>query len=436
MQVLIYAHTVTNRLQYICQFIFKEQLGLGFTITDNIEAFEKSSEAFKINYSANNLLNSAYFHLTNRNLLFEENIQQQQINCFPFADSKAFFATEDGDFPFDVFAASFYLISRYEEYLPHQKDMYGRFAHENSIAFKEGFLQLPLVNIWIKEFVKALLQKFPGFSIQLPEFEYQPTYDIDIAYAYKHKGFLRNIGGLIKSGSTERLKVLLGKRSDPFDTYDFLNELHTKYSLHPTYFFLLAKKTSKYDKNNSPYSEAMKQLIASHADKYKTGIHPSWRSHENTELMSEEKELLEKITGNNVTVSRQHYIKMDMPETYERLIASGILEDYSMGYGSINGFRASVASSFYWFNLSENEATSLNLFPFCYMDANSFFEQKFSTQEAFEELKHYYSICKKYHGCFVSIFHNNILGTQEQFKGWRSMYGAFLESIVTSPLPK
>ena len=39
--------------------------------------------------------------------------------------------------------------------------MYGRYAHENSLAFKEGFLNIPLVNIWIEDFKKALKKKFP-----------------------------------------------------------------------------------------------------------------------------------------------------------------------------------------------------------------------------------------------------------------------------------
>ena len=49
--MLIYAHTVSTRLQYICNFIFKEQLGIGFSLTIDSEGF-KSHQGPKINYSS------------------------------------------------------------------------------------------------------------------------------------------------------------------------------------------------------------------------------------------------------------------------------------------------------------------------------------------------------------------------------------------------
>jgi hypothetical protein len=92
-------------------------------------------------------------------LHFEDSIKEQNISCFEHNGFKEFFKTT-GDYPFDIFAASFYLLVRYEEYLSHKKDMYGRYAHENSLAFKEGFLNFPLINIWIEDFKKYLKQKF------------------------------------------------------------------------------------------------------------------------------------------------------------------------------------------------------------------------------------------------------------------------------------
>lgn len=431
MQVLIYAHSVTTRLQYICRLILEEQLGLNVAFTDSTDVFEKSAEPLKINYSNQTFLNCAYFHIQNASLLFENNIRIQDIECSKGEDFKYFFKAEKGDLGFDIFAASFYLVSRYEEYLPHQKDMYGRFAHENAIAFREGFLDKPIVNIWIKHFAKALLQKYPALNIQLPPFRFIPTYDIDIAYAFKHKGFIRNFGGLLKSPSLKRLKVLLGSESDPYDVYDTLHELHSNHHLHPIYFLLVAEHKSVYDKNNSPKHAAMRRLIAEHGEKYTLGIHPSWKSFENPATIEREKQLLEEISAKPISISRQHYIKMHLPDTYQHLIDAGITQDYSMGYGSINGFRASIASPFYWFNLKTNESTALQIFPFCYMDANSYFEQRYSADEAAAELKYYFKACRDYHGCFTPIFHNNILGTEKMFSGWAAMYASFLKSITS-----
>ena len=112
------------------------------------------------------------------------------------------------------------------------------------------------------------------------------------------------------------------------------------------------------------------------------------------------------------------------------LIKAGILKDFSMGYGSINGFRASVTSPFYWYDLEKEQATSLQLHPFCYMEANSFFEQKLSPSQALEEMREYYNKVKKVNGTLVTIWHNTFLGTDEMFKGWREIYEQFLEEVV------
>ena len=111
-----------------------------FEITTDAEKF-RLYDGVKINYSTNRITTEEVC-LESTELLFEKGIHPQTIDCFKINNYKAFFKTEGANFPFDIFAASFYLLSRYEEYEPHEKDMYGRYAHENSIAFKEGFLNL------------------------------------------------------------------------------------------------------------------------------------------------------------------------------------------------------------------------------------------------------------------------------------------------------
>jgi len=428
--LLIYSHTITARLQYMCSFIFKEMMGIDYTLVIDSEKF-RTHDGPKVNYS-NSSISANEFFIENQPLLFQRQIQKQEITCFTTNNNKVFFKTENGDFPFDLLAAAFYLLTRYEEYLPHEKDMYGRYHFEDSLAYKERFLNLPLINIWIQNFADALKLKFPSLHVQLSTFNFVPTYDIDIAYSYKHKGLLRNIGGFLKDPSAERIKVLTGKMKDPFDCYAWLNQLHQQYNLQPVYFFLVAERNSGYDKNILPQKDIMWKLVKHHSKKYDIGLHPSWQSGDDKSLIKKEKELLEEMSDKanaNSIKSRQHYIRFNLPEGYQRLIAAGITDDYSMGYGSINGFRASVASAFYWYDIEKEEQTGLRIHPFCFMDANSFYEQKQDTQQTLEELKQYLWVCKQVGGTLITVWHNNFLGTAAAFAGWKEIYEQFILQV-------
>ncbi len=432
--MLIYSSTITPRLRYIAEFSGKETIGKPFELTDNLDYYRQQKE-FKINYSSGRI-DENEFWLRPCRILFEEKIIEQSIQCFVTGGTKFFFKTE-GDFPFDIFAASFYLLSRYEEYLPHKKDMYGRYAHENSLAFKEGFLNQPLINQWLQLFKKELQHKYPSLITHSSTFTFLPTYDIDIAWAYKNKGYLRTAGGFIRSvfkgdwqQCKERLATLTGRQADPFDTYQWLDQLHDRYRLKPQYFFLIAERTSRYDKNVSPAQEALQQLIKVHNARYPVGIHPSWRSGDVKHLLKKEIDTLQRLTGKNVDSSRQHYIRFTLPGTFRTLIDHGIKFDYSMGYGSINGFRSSVATPFYWYDLEKEEQSSLLLYPFCYMEANSFYEQHNTPAEASDELNHYYNVVKAVNGTLITIWHNHFLGTDQLYGGWKEVYEQFIDEIA------
>jgi len=432
--MLLYNSDITPRLKYIVDFISRELFVEAMIITDEREKFINSNEP-KINYSDVEF-SEAEFYIKPVSLLFEKGIRQQTIHCFELNYHKAFFQTQ-GDFSFDIFAACFYLLSRYEEYLPHEKDEYNRYAYTNSLAHKEHFPDQPLVNIWLQELKQALKNKFSNIIFRHSSFQFIPTYDIDVAYSYLYKGWWRNTGGLVKSLGAgdwkflkERLNVLRKKQRDPYDAYEWLDSLHLYCRVKPYYFFLVAKEQKGYDKNISPKETALQDLIQYHARGYTIGIHPSWQSNDDENLLKEEIEWLEYIADKKILHSRQHYIKLTLPETYRRLINAGIEKDFSMGYGSVNGFRASVASSFFWYDLEKEQQTQLQLFPFCFMDANSFYEQKCTAQQAMTELLNYYNAIKKVNGLMITIWHNHFLGTDAKFAGWREVYEIFLKEEV------
>lgn len=412
----------------------KELFEAAIIITTDRDHFLQATGS-RLNYSSE-LFDHTVFSIRPVGLLFEKGIRSQPIQCFMSQGRVAFFAS-DGDHPFDLFAAIFYLLSRYEEYLPHEKDEYGRYAHTNSLAFREGFLDQPLVNYWLLQFRQSLEAHFPDLAFRKKNFKCILSYDIDIAWSYLHKGFVRTVGGFARSmikgqwaAVKDRWNVLRGVQKDPYDCFEWLDALHLYCRLRPYYFFLVARKQVGYDKNTPTSVKAFRELIEYYAQTYKTGIHPSWQSGDDPDLLVEEKEWLEVVADTSITRSRQHYIRFELPDTYRLLIKAGIDKDFSMGYGTINGFRASVCSSFAWYDLNLEQSTSLMLYPFCFMDANSFYEQKDTPQQAYAELILYHEQIHKLNGMMISIWHNSILGTDQQFVGWREMFELFMRETV------
>ncbi|HLZ88769.1 MAG TPA: hypothetical protein VKQ52_16045, partial [Puia sp.] len=303
--------------------------------------------------------------------------------------------------------------------------------------WREGFLDLPLVNYWLLDLRETLTRKFPGLVFRYPVFKFVPTYDIDIAWSFLHKGWQRNTAGALKALFTgrwrqlrHRMDVLAGRRPDPFDAYERLDSLHLYCRLKPYYFFLVAAQNKGVDKNILPSSTGFQQLVQYHGAGYRIGVHPSWQSGDEPRLLKEEIEWLEYMAGQPITRSRQHYIRFTLPHTLRRLLEHGIDQEFSMGYGSINGFRASVASSFYWYDLEKEETTRLRMFPYCFMDANAYYEQGFTAAQAMQQLMNYYHQIRKVNGLMVTIWHNNFLGSDPQFAGWREVYEVFSKEEI------
>jgi len=412
----LFAENITPRLTYIVETLFR---GKEVVLTSDVALFY-AYDGPKITY-ARKRFDENSLHIVPHGLLAEKGIKKQNIECGEWKGLTVFFATK-GDLPFDVFSAAFYLLSRYEEYLPHARDSYGRFAHTASLAYQSGFLQLPLVDLWVQQLFSVLQQLFPSVVLPQHQFVFQPTYDIDMAYARKGKGWLRRLMARLK-----RIPSRINGK-DIFDVYHWFDELHTTHTLEPLYFFLVARRSSKYDKNGSPKKKILRQLIKRIAGKYVVGLHPSWQSFFIEDELHKERKILQQIVQKPITISRQHYIKFTLPHTFRSLINAGITDDYSMGYGSINGFRASYARSFYWYDLANETTTGLLLHPFCFMDANAFFEEKLDAAAAGKSLQHYSDVVQQVNGTLITIFHNHFLTEETQWQPWRDMYRDFLSA--------
>ncbi|RLD79180.1 MAG: hypothetical protein DRJ07_12125 [Bacteroidetes bacterium] len=428
MNLLIYSLKITPRLNYIFDFILIELLGISYSFTNDLDTFVNSS-SIKIQYSPNytSIPNSLF--LKADKLLFESDIKTQNIEVLSWRETKAFFKTDDQSFiPYDIFAAGFYLLSRYEEYLPFEHDKYGRFGADQSLAYKHNFIKQPVVDIWAEYLKVELLKYYPKLKFKERKFHFISTIDIDNAYAYLHKGIFRSISSSAKlllsfkwNELIEKIRVHQGKSVDPYDSYQFLEKIHSKYNVPAIYFFLTAKY-AKYDKNISPDSKQFNQLVKFISKDYEIGIHPSYASNRNVNNVKSEKEKLEKLSQKEITRSRQHFLMLKFPETYRNLIMSGIEEDYSMGYVSVTGFRAGTCIPFHFFDLEANETKNLKITPFALMDVGLKDYNRLDAEEATKEIEKIIENVKKVQGLFVSLWHNESLGNKRKWENWKYTY--------------
>ena len=421
--LLIYTHKITPRFTYIMKQIFLRILGIEVGFTTKVEDFIKHNGP-KITYTKQPLQNE--FFVRSHPLLFEHGINDLHISMSEWGDTPCFFPTgERSNLPYDIFAASFYLLSRYEEYVPHVKDLVGRFPYKESLAHQHGFLQKPVVDLWAQKLLHALLERFPTLEQKPKTVRYTSIIDVSVSHSFAHRGLFRggfgmllDMVGLKFRKVLQRLLVLSKVKKDPFDNFTQLIDIHKKWGVSSAFFFQYAQY-SRYDKNISTENNAFKHLIKSVADYNTVSLAASYSSFTNMDLLKLEKENLALVINKAVNYVRLRYNRVDIPETYRNLVAAEFTDDYSMGFTHETGFKAGTCTSFYFYDIPLEIQQPIKIHPFAVHD---YALLKYETEEEiFMELDKLYEQVRQVKGHFMTVFSNELLGTDNRIN-WIELY--------------
>lgn len=421
--MLIYTKYNSSRLQYILQELFVRRLGITYELTHS-EQEVLACTGPKICY-AHDLI-AGCLHILPHELLWEEGIHNHTISIQHNHEWDTLFWPQQGDIPFEIFAASFYLLSRYEEYLPHKVDDHGRFDPEQSLALQYGFLETPLVDRWALKLKDVITKKFGSLKCITPQYKQIATIDIDTAFLYRGLQNERQLRKTIKSAAllridklAEQVQVMRGNKQDPYDTYDYIRQTTQHY---PLVYFILCGGESEFDNAIPLETEEMQTLVQKLSSNHTIGIHPSYQSYDSGELIAAEKQVLQNCIGKPVTQSRQHYLRFRLPQTMNLLVKNGITEDYSMAYSGLAGFRASTSFPFYFFDLEQNCQTELLLYPVVVMDVTLRFNMNLTIYSALAKVDQLMQDIKQVNGHFISIWHNNNLSITDNWFAWREVF--------------
>lgn len=351
-----------------------------------------------------------------------EDLTVNWVNGLPY-----FFATHPEA---DLLACLFFALSRYEEYQEFTPDRHNRFPATESHAYKNGYLHLPVVRAYGQLLAGKLKLRFP----ELPQakqhpFRLQPTYDIDLLWAYRYRGWKGAASGLrdVASGKTGRARdrFLRNEAADPFFNLDYLLSLHP--NVQPYIFWLLADNECREDVNPYPIPDEQTEVMRSFADRAVHGIHPGYNSVETEGKLRRETGRYQRVFHLRPQHSRQHFLRLRFPETYRELRQNGITNDHSMGYGDAVGWRAGTNLPFHWYDLGQETMTGLVIHPFAVMDVTLKNYLKLSPEEAVQTVTELQEHTKKYGGNFTLLWHNSSFAEAHGWAGWREVYEALLQ---------
>lgn len=344
-------------------------------------------------------------------------------------------APEGFSLPFDVFAATFYMLSRYEEYLPFEADAHGRFPAKQSLAYRKSFLEVPVVDYWIKWLADELLENgAPSSGLISPS---QPivTMDIDTVYTIRGKGLLRQCSAVIKPMfrgewpvAIKAFLVILGRQRDPFDRYDYLfRRFEGKEKW--LQLFVLCAPVGKYDRAVSPRKKAFRDVVRQLAERFDVGLHPSYASFGKPAMVAKQKLILEKITEKPVTKVRQHFLLYRFPETANIFIDEGLTHDYTLGFADHPGYRAGTCRSFPFFDLKKKSMRPLTLIPFAFMDRTLKDRIGLTPEGAIVKIRQLISACSGAGVLPMGLWHNDTLSDYGEWAGWKAVFEACINEL-------
>ncbi len=424
--LLIYVQKITPRVSYIFKHICRRILGIEVDLTSKIEVFI-AHDGPKFSYGKQPLGKELYFQSVE--LLFEHGLNAIDIHVLDWEETKCFFEVKHPNtaLPYDIFAASFYLLTRYEEYLPHVKDNLGRFPAIESIGYENGFLQDPVVDIWAFKFKRVLVDKYSNLQFDKKKFTIIPIISVSETFAYKDKGVLRSLGGSLRDlwrlkldELSDRIRVILGFKKDPFDTFDFIIDLQKQKKRKCKVLFGLGDY-SNYEKNIG-YNNPQHRIVIKHISDYiDVGLKVSYEAVSDLLTLNKEKQRMEGILNRRLKYVLCSFFKIKLPEAYRNFIELEIQEDYSMGYSRYSGFRAGTCTPFMFYDLDYEVQTPLVIHSFCIanLGKREDFESETATRN---EITTYLEKVKKVDGVFIPIFSNVLFSELHSQTFWKSIF--------------
>ncbi len=343
----------------------------------------------------------------------------------------------------DVFGSAFFLLSRYEEWVCQQRDIHDRFSATSSVAYREGFIDRPIVNEYIEVLWLCLSRLWPNLHRKPRCFRRLVSCDVDIPYISETKSWrsqmVRSLADLLKQKPLQvniqswRNFLAIGKGDyslDPYYQFDWIMDACDEVDLSCTFFFIAGHSGGKIDGDYSLNEPVIRQLIKRiHQRGHEIGLHASYQTYRSSDLMIREFERLKTVCA-ELGVSqvgfggRQHYLRWKTPETFQNCQRAGLNYDSTLGFADHAGFRCGFCSEYPVFDLKNRETLKLTERPLVLMESTVLSDSYMGlgyTREALDYMLKLKHRCARVQGDFTLLWHNSHFLTDSDREMYRKL---------------
>lgn len=416
MHIIVFSPLLTPRIKYIFNFIFASVLKAEVEFTGNSVYFLQSPNA-KISYADKPLANELFFK--NTSLLLANKVDEVKIKTIAFADYTVPFPVEESTLPFDVFAASFFIVSRYEEYLHGAKSELD-FTAKDSLQYKWKVLKRPIIDEWALVLKNMLQKKYPLLKFQDKKFFNQPTINFTLKPDVP-RGFFPKTKFIITSVLNKKQKFLssvfddfTGLGINPEKVVEKLNNLKNSDDL--IYFINFPQD----DKNRLAFSNSSLFLKGKQVGL----LRPCIADKEKTNILKLDLSKLAQIQNHSINVISQQLEVLKLPTCYLHLLSAGVTSDYSMGYSDKAGFRAGTCTPFNWYDLQLEKITPISVKSYSISDTAIQYQ---NVTDATKTISDVIDAIKLVNGHFYSSWQLKNLSENTKFKKWKAVFDEMLK---------
>ncbi len=436
----------SNELIYSLDIIIKVFLGLDYRFEQNQSSLIEISNTLDKNKL---LINADFFERAELNWLKKESLPELPLkqwepekdgidsklskSSIPVIYGKPGFKKKKNKcwyLKLDIFGSAFFMLSRYEEAIKSDQDVYGRFPASASLAVQEDFLERPIINEYLEIFWNCIKSIWSGLERKKYVFRMTVSCDVDHPYQCGIKGPIRQLKSIvadlvIRKKPLRAIKSLLNYFTTKFGNYSFdynyqavnwIMDVNEEVGNKVTFYFISGHSEKIIDGCYSLDELCIRKLMQNiHNRGHNIGLHPSFNTYKDIKQLSKERKNLQRVMDEegikqNHLDSRQHFLRWESTVTPKNLEIAGLDYDSTLTYADQAGFRSGVCYQYPLYDLINRKKLKIIEKPLIFMEGTllDVTYNSINNQIEFDQkIESLLETVKYFNGEFLFLWHNS-----------------------------